>query len=121
MPAEKIHDPGLPGDTDHPHVRISWARDYGDIQVATLFDSKHGADVIITIVNDWLKAAGLDQIPGREELQKLIDEKANPDDLVRQFGIGFDGFHVTLTDRRNVNRAIKVLKNARDDSMGRDE
>lgn len=121
MPAEKIHSIGLPGDSDLPHLRVSWGPECGYLQVASLFEPKHGADVIISTVNEWLKGAGLADIPGREELSRLITKMSAPDSIVAQFGIGFDGFHVTLDDRRSINQLIAVARRARDSAFGRDE
>lgn len=122
MPAEKIQTPGRPGETDRPHLRIAWGHDCQYVQIASLFDAKQGADFIIGTVNEWLKAAGLDEIPGREELERLIAAHTpDPDALVRQFGIGFEGFHMTLEQRHAANRLIKVMRDARNDAWGRDE
>lgn len=121
MPAEKIQSPGLPGDTDRPHLRVAWGTECAYVQVASLFDSKHGADVVINTVNEWLKAAGLNEIPGRDELSGLITKKADPDSIVAQFCIGFEGFHMSLDDRREVNQLIAVARKARDQAFGRDE
>lgn len=117
---------GLPGEptpdgSQAPHVRVSWGVDHGDVQVASLFDRAHGADVILETVNQWLTAAGLPQIPGREELAGLIAANADPDSLAAQFGVGFEGFYTTLGERRDLNRLIQVLKRARDGAFGRDE
>lgn len=121
MPAEKIQSPGTPGAPESPHLRISWGIDMGYVQAATLYDAKHGADVIIGIVNEWLKAAGIKEIPGREELDRRITEKADPDSIAAQFGIGFDGFHASIDDRRNLNHLIATARKARDQAFGKDE
>lgn len=121
MPAEKIQSPGMPGEKDRPHLRLAWGHDHASVQVASLFDAKHGADVIISTVNEWLKAAGLTEVPGREELGRLIAEKAEPDSIAAQFGIGFEGFHVSLDDRRAVNQLIAVARRSRDQAFGKDE
>lgn len=122
MPAEKIQTESRnPTDNpvDRPYLRVAWGHDNGYIQVAALFEPLHGSDVIIRTVNEWLTAAGLDKIPGREELSKLIEQKAGPDEI--QFGVAFDGFHVSLDDRRDINRLIAVARRARDSAFGRDE
>lgn len=128
MPAEKIQTrvrylPGQepPQPPERPHVRVSWGVDHGDVQVASLFDSAHGAEVIISIVNEWCNAAGVPGVPAREELDRLIREKADPSSIAAQFGVGFDGFHTTLEDRHDINRMIQALKRARDGAFGRDE
>jgi hypothetical protein len=115
MPAEKIQSTHARG----AHVRVAWGKDYPEVQIASLFDSAEGADSILGIVNDWLKAAGLDEIPGREELDKLIDVKRGEGEYPHK--IGFEGFHVLIADRSEVNRLIRAVKRARDDSMGKDE
>jgi hypothetical protein len=120
MPSEKIQTLHSTG-ADEPHLRIAWGHDCAGVQVASLFDSKHGADLIIRFVNEWLKAAGLDEVPGREELEKRIKEREPEDSIIRQFGIGFDGFHVSLDDRRDLNQLIAVARRARDQAYGKDE
>jgi len=125
MPAEKIQTsqnwPGRPADPAAPHVRVSWGADHGYVQVASLFDGAHGATVLLDTVNGWLRAAELPEVPGREEMERLILEKAGPDSLPGQFGVNFDGFHVTLEERRDSNRLIQAIKRARDGAFGRDE
>lgn len=104
------------------YVSVAWGKDHDSINVCTQFEHKAGADAVISIVNEWLKAAGLDEIPGREELNKLIAERQETTSVLRGFdGIGFGGFNVALERRRDVNRLIQVVKRARDDAMGRDE
>lgn len=116
MPAVKIksstHEKGA-------YARVAWGKDAEDVQLLSGFDHEEGADAILSIVNEWLKAAGLEQIPGREELNKLIFKDAPADAIPK--GIGFDGFHVFFHDRRDVNDLIRALKRGRDDSMGKDE
>lgn len=116
MPAETIssstHEKGA-------NVRVAWGAGGPDVQVRSGFGHEEGADTILAIVNEWLKCAGLDQIPGREELNKLIFKDAPADAIPK--GIGFDGFHVFFHERRDVNDLIKVLKRARDGAMGKDE
>jgi hypothetical protein len=124
MPAIKIQTAATqPGqnDFDRPHLRLSWGHDCAYVQVASLFDPKHGADVIIQTVNEWLKAAGLNEVPGREELDKLITERAEPDSIAAQMGIGFEGFHVSLDYRSSVNELIAAARKSRDQAFGRDE
>jgi hypothetical protein len=128
MPAEKVYSTviGLPGQpptdrSESPHVRVAWGTDGGYVQIGTLFDRAAGADIILNMVNEWLKAAGLDAIPGREELTTLIATNSDPDSLANQFGVGFDGFHPTLDQRGDVNKLIHLLKRARDGAFGRDE
>lgn len=121
MPNEKIHALGNPGDMPVPYVSIAWGADMDYVQVASQFDAKQGADIILEMVNEWLKAAGLDAIPGREELDRLIKEKSGPESIAGQFGIGFDGFHITLGDRRSVNRLIELGKRSRDGAFGKDQ
>lgn len=116
MPAVKIksstHEKGA-------YVRIAWGRDMSDVQVVSAFDHEEGADSILSIVNEWLTAAGLEKIPGREELNELIFKDAPIDQVPK--GIGFDGFHVFFHERRDVNELIKTLRRGRDDAMGKDE
>lgn len=118
MPAETIssstHEKGA-------NVRVAWGAGGPDVQVRSGFGHEEGADTILAIVNEWLKCAGLDQIPGREELNKLIVAKNVLPDSGPPTGIGFDGFHVFFHERRDVNDLIRVLKRARDGAMGKDE
>jgi len=115
MPAEKIYSTNQSG----AYVRVAWGSDGSDVQVASLLDSAEGADIILRYVNEWLKAAGLDEVPGREELDKLIASRTPEGEYLHK--IGFEGFHVFVDDRREVNRLVKSIRRARDDSMGSDE
>lgn len=124
MPSEKIQSrPGFPGQEEQetPCVRVGWGVEYGDVQVGSLFDRAHGAEVVLGIVNEWLAAAGVPLVPGREELVRLIGENAAPESIPAQFGVGFEGFHTTLSHRGDVNRLIALLRRARDGAFGRDE
>ena len=73
------------------------------------------------MVNEWLTAAGLPEIPSRTDLDRLVKERTDADNLVHQFGIGFDGFHVTLDSRGRANDLIRVVRRARDAAFGKDE
>lgn len=121
MPNEKIYAQGHPGSDPAPHVSISWGADMNYVQVASLFESKQGADIILAMVNEWLTAAGLKEIPSREELDRLILREAGPESIAGQFGVGFDGFHATIDDRRQINRLIELGKRSRDGAFGRDQ
>lgn len=128
MPAEKVQSrvryaPGQePAEVpETPHVKVSWGTDHGYVQVASLFDRAHGAQVVLDEVNGWLRAAGLPEVPGREELQKLAVAHAGAESIVGQFGVGFEGFWTSLDERHDVNRLIQTLKRARDGAFGKDE
>lgn len=123
MPAEKIQTrsyPGQPEPVGLAHVRVAWGVDHGDVQVASLFDRAKGAEAVLETVNEWLRAAGLAEVPGREEIARLVVQR-DPESIVAQFGVGFEGFHTSLEERHDVNRLIGTLKRARDGAFGRDE
>lgn len=120
MPAENIYGLGQPGSEPTPYVRVSWGADMNYVQVASLFEPQRGAEVVIAMVNEWLKAAGLDPIPSREELNTLI-KKHTPGSIPDQFGVTFNGFHATLDDRRAANKLVAVGKRSRDSAFGKDE
>lgn len=108
MPSETIY--GAPG----AHVRVAWGSNRsGEVQVASLATSQERAgeatDRLLGIVNDWLKAADMPVIDVAELRKRLPFE---PD---------FDGWHASLTEWAEVNRLIKVLKRARDQSFGSPE
>lgn len=128
MPAEKIqtrvrYGPGEepPQVPETPHVRVSWGVEHGYVQVASLFDRAHGAQVVLDEVNGWLRAAGLPEVPGRDELLKLVVERSGADSLAAQAGLGFEGFWTSLDERHDLNRLIQSLKRARDGAFGKDE
>lgn len=105
MPSERIHGANMPAD-----VRIAWGADSGQIQVASVVEN--GMDRIINIVNEWLSEAGSTPI-NTEELRQALYAKGHLP--------AFDGWHVTLEHRFDVNRMIAVLRRARDHAFGKDE
>lgn len=121
MPSEKIYSSSHPGDTSGLHVRVAWGNGHESLQIASLFESHQGADSVIQMVNEWLTAAGLPEIPGRADLDKLVKERTDPGNLVHQFGIGFEGFHVPLDSRSRANELIRTVRRARDAAFGKDE
>jgi len=105
MPAETIHGSFGPSD-----VRIAWGADSGQIQVASLM--QNGMDVVIHMVNEWLNEAGSSPIDPAGLRTALNAKGILPT---------FDGWHVTLEHRSEVNRMIAVLRRARDHAFGKDE
>ena len=109
MPAETVYGTNTPID-----VRVSWGRDCGSVQVATLH--KDGGRVIVDVVNGWLEAAGRPRIDFDELTKAVRDAQTTVGGE-----IAFDGMHASLDDRRSVNDLIRNLKHARDGAFGRDE
>lgn len=108
MPAETIHGDGMPID-----VRISWGAASENVQVASLHD--RGAESLIAIVNEWLKAAEMPPIDYVLLQMKLSGTQFDGAPAA------FDGWHATLSERSKVNKMIAVLRRARDHAFGKDE
>lgn len=107
MPKETIYGSGMP-----INVSVAWGNNE-TVQVASIYDTDGDSEAIFGVVNEWLKAAGLDEINFkllRAELAKA--GKPAP---------RFNGWHATITDWQGVNRLIKVLKRARDQAFGSPE
>lgn len=107
MPTETIYSTPV-------HVRVAWgSNQVGEVQVATLASCQEypdeATDRLLGVVNEWLKAAAMPVID-IAELRKQLPY--TPD---------FDGWHASLDDWSEVNRLIKVLKRARDQSFGSPE
>lgn len=86
---------------------VSWGRDSGYVQLVT--HANDGFDRTIGILNANLKAAGLPEV----DIEALREK-------VPGIGIELTGFGVQLQDRRDINQAITVLRNARDQAFGKD-
>lgn len=113
MPSETIY-----GDSSQVDVRVAWGTEqHGEVQVATLvhtWGQDDGAlvtstDRILSIVNDWLVAAGMPVI----DVAEL--KRRSP------HGPFFDGWHASLRSWPSVNTLIRVLKRARDRQFGTPE
>lgn len=104
MPRETIYGSGMP-----INVSVAWGS--GEtVQVASIYDRDDNAEAVIGIVNEWLKAAGMDEVNSvmlRAELAKAGLSAPS-----------FNGWHATIDDWPGVNRLIKVLKRARDQAFG---
>ena len=108
MPSETIHGSTMPID-----VTIAWGAGAEHVQVASVHDD--GAKAMIVIVNQWLEAAGIPTIDYPMLQVKLAGSQF--DGAPASFG----GWHATFTQRHQVNRAIAVLRRARDHAFGKDE
>ena len=108
MPSETIYS--QQGRVD---VRVAWGTNQsGQVQVATLAattESQDSLDRLFALINEWLKEADMPQLDATELRKRL---KYTP---------MFDGWHASLSDWSEVNRLIKVLKRARDNSFGAPE
>lgn len=108
MPAETIYSAG---DID---VRVAWGSEFTQtLQVATQVARKEDYDPtqrVISIVNEWLVAAG-DQPIDLVELAKKMRANGYPAPF-------FDGYTAQLSDWSQVNTLIKVLRRARDRVFG---
>lgn len=108
MPKETIHGSSMPID-----IEVSWGAAAEHVQVASVHDE--GARAMITIVNQWLDAAGMQQIDFPMLQVKLAGSQF--DGAPAAFG----GWHATFDERSQVNRMIAVLRRARDHAFGKDE
>lgn len=115
MAREYFSPPGEPFD-----LIVTWGRDQDQVQVAsvcegaTLNYEDGGAARILRYVNEWLTAAGRDPI----DVEALKRDLAAKNDGATP---GFDGWYVSIKNRRMLNSLIQTLKRARDQAMGRDE
>ena len=107
MPSEVIYGPG------GVHTRVSWGPEGTEmIQIVTQAvqsdepDAADPTERLIGIVNEWLKAAGMDQI----NLATLRELSPNPP--------FFDGWWAQLDGWTQVNRLIRTLQRARNRSFG---
>lgn len=118
MPAEKIYS--SKGDID---IRVAWGNHRSDmIQVATLVRPTTDFDPtrrIISIVNEWLVAAGEQPLDLDAITKKLADKaRANGEIFANPF---FDGYHATIESWSEANDLIRVLRRARDTVFGKPE
>jgi len=101
VPREKIET----DDKDFT-VELTWLRDGEYVQVAVL--ATDGVERLLAI----LAKAGL----------KLVDAQTGKEpESERLAGVGFNGYHATLTQRSQLNRVIRVGRASRDQAFGRDE
>lgn len=108
MPAETIY-------TEANDVRVAWGSGFTEtlqvtVKVPRRKDEDDPTAQIISIVNDWLDAAGWRKID-LEELNSALAEKGHP----RAF---FDGYTAQISNWTAVNRLIKVLQRARNVVFG---
>ncbi len=119
MPRERVYSqqyrttPNSPEPTEpQTAVEVVWNRDHGYLQVAAT--AADGTERVVRIVNQWLEAAGVAPIDLAQVREKLATLPDHPQP-------NFDGWYVSLEQRQDVNRLIRVLRRARDQAFGRDE
>lgn len=108
MPAETIY-------TDGNDVRVAWGSGFTEtLQVTVKVPRRRDEDdptrQIISIVNEWLRAAGQDEID-LVKLNTLLVANGHP----KAF---FDGYTAQISNWASVNRLIKVLQRARNTVFG---
>ncbi len=108
MPAETIY-------TDVNDVRVAWGSGLTEtlqvtVKVPRRKDEDDPTAQVISIVNEWLGAAGWNKID-LTALNEDLARKGHP----RAF---FDGYTAQLSNWAAVNRLIKVLQRARDTVFG---
>lgn len=108
MPSETIY-------TENMDVRVAWGSGFtATLQLAVKAPRRGDDDdptaQVISIVNDWLEAAGEKRIDLAQLNAKLM-ANGHP----RAF---FDGYTAQLSDWVSANKLIGVLKRARDKVFG---
>lgn len=95
------------------HAEVAWGQDSGYVQLATVHE--RGSAALLELVNLGLRAAGAPVLEpdAVQVIRDALDTQCGPQ--------GFNGWYVTLTDRRDVNALIRHLRRARDGAFGRDE
>lgn len=106
MPKEIIRDP-ISSDF---RIETSWGRHGGCVQVATV--ATDGDRRTLSMLNEVLADVDLPELDA-DDLMKRALRRRTPQT--------FTGWHVTITDREQINELIRQLRRARDHAFGRDE
>ena len=116
MPKETI--PSREGE-NKAVATVSWGRDGGDVQIATLMPDAHEA------IAGWTEATreSYAAVAAHHDAGGRADASDAPQFVWTKPGTGwheFGGFHADL-DRWQINALIRTLRRARDAAFGRDE
>lgn len=114
MPSEKIYLNGK--DSTAPVPLVSWGRERGYVQIATVAGNAH------EVLTGWTEAtpewiAAFEQHRSSDLIPAGITEFTKPGTSFHTF----DGFYASLDQRWQINALIKLLRNARDGAFGKDE
>lgn len=113
MPKEIVRSAAEADESQPYRAEVSWGQDSGYVQVGTTREGSE--DRLLEIIQGGLAATGRGRLSPEtvEDVKRALQSQCGPN--------GFDGWHTTLTDRRDVNALIRHLRRARDGAFGRDE